>query len=241
MNKLSTILIIKNEEDKIEACLKSINWTDEIIIIDDESSDNTVSLAKKYTKNIYVRKLDNFASQKNYGISKAHFLWILNIDADEIITPGLKNEIKNIFKNQNLKDGYFIPFKNYLGKKWLKHGGLYPDYHLRLFKKDKARFEKSVHEEINLKNVGYLKNTIIHSTYDDYKDFWKKVKKYSRIEARLYTNKPSFLSYFKPIKFFLGIYLKKQGFRDGFAGFINALFLSLYDLRVYYYTRRNNQ
>ena len=237
MNKLTAVLITKNEQNKIEDCLKSINWADEIVIVDDESKDDTISLAKKYTKNIYIRKLDNFASQKNYVINKAQFNWILAIDADEQVSEELKNEIKGLLKKHDLKDGYFVPFKNYLGKKWLRHGGLYPDYHLRLFKKDKAKFENPIHEEITLENIGYLKNPIEHKTYDSYKDFWEKVKKYSYIEAKINKKKYPFLSYFKPIKKFLGIYFKKQGFRDGFAGLVNACFLSIYDFRIYYFSR----
>src|SRR3989344_5797566 len=137
MSKLSVAISAFNEERKIEDCLKSVSFADEIIFVDNSSTDQTLKIAKKYTLKVFTRENNLMLNvNKNFGFSKASEEWILSLDADERITDELKKEIKSIIKN-NKKDvnGFWIPRKNKIFGKWMEHTGWYPDYQLRLLKK----------------------------------------------------------------------------------------------------------
>jgi glycosyltransferase involved in cell wall biosynthesis len=234
MNYISAVIITKNEEKNIRDCLKSLDFVNEIIIVDAESNDRTIEIAKKFTKKIYVRKWDNYANQKNYGILKAKNNWILSIDADERVSEELKKEILSLdFK----KDGYFIPIKNYFLGKWLKYGGQYPDYHLRLFNKLKGRFLlkiKEVHESVYLNSVKIqkLKGTILHYSYPNIFFYFEKFNKYTYLDAvgRFKNNiRPSIYGIFiRPIHRFFKWYILKLGILDGIPGLLFYIFSSFY-------------
>ncbi len=238
---ISAIVLTKNSQNTIRNCLKSVKWVDEIVIVDDYSTDSTVSICREYAHKIFERRLDSFSSQKNYGIDKASSNWILSIDSDEIVSDELKKQIRTLLHTEDsLLDGYFAPFKNYIGKKWLRFGGLYPDYHLRLFKKGKANFERAIHEKVSIADAGYLSAPVIHYTYESYRDFYDKVKAYSARESR-YLKETQAIPRFYYLKLFLAppatflnVYVKLQGFRDGFDGLVNAVFLCVYSWRLYY-------
>jgi glycosyltransferase involved in cell wall biosynthesis len=240
-DSISAIVLTKNSQNTIRNSLESVKWVDEIVIVDDYSIDSTVSICREYAHKIFERRLDSFSSQKNYGIDKASSDWIFSIDSDEIVSDELKKQIRTLlYTEDSLRDGYFIPFKNYVGKKWLRFGGLYPDFHLRLFKKGKATFERPIHEKVQIIDAGYLSAPIIHLTYESYRDFYNKVKMYSERESRyLKETQPIPRFYYLklflvPLATFLNVYVKLQGFRDGFAGLVNAVFLSVYSWRLYY-------
>lgn len=233
MKEISAIIIAKDEEDSIPRTLESVKWANEVVIVVDSSStDKTEEVSERFGAKTFRRQWDGPANQKNFGISKATNDWILSIDADEVVSKELAEEIKNLKFEQ---DGYFIPFKNYLGKVWLKHGGLYPDYHLRLFKKDLGRFKGigggQVHETVQLANVGYLKNPIEHYTYANVSDFWQRVLHYSSQEGKELAKSGRKVSLFDLVRIpakFVKTYFLQRGFLDGRYGFVNALFLSLY-------------
>src|ERR1051326_7827357 len=145
MDKISAIVITLNEEHNIHDCLKSLEFTDEIIIIDSESTDNTAAIAKTFTSKIYTGKWDSYADKREFGISKTANDWILILDADEKIEEELRNEILTL--KPSVKESYFVNRKNYYLGKWIKHGGFYPDYQLRLFRKDKVRLNKRIVHE----------------------------------------------------------------------------------------------
>jgi len=182
--KLSVVIITFNEEKRIGECLESVKWADDIVIIDSFSTDKTVEIAKKYTKNIYQIGRIGFGKTKNMGVDKAKNLWILNIDADECMPEKLGNEIKDVLKDPKY-DGYYIPRKSFLGKRWIRGAGQWPDYQLRLFRKDKGGFqEKLVHERVVLEgNTERLKNHIIHYNYDSWHHFINKRNWYTTKEA----------------------------------------------------------
>jgi glycosyltransferase involved in cell wall biosynthesis len=238
---ISAIVLTKNSQNTIRNCLESVKWVDEIIIVDDCSIDSTVSICREYAHKIFERRLDSFSSQKNYGIEKASSDWILSIDSDEIVSDELKKQIRTLLCAEDaLRYGYFVPFKNYVGKKWLRFGGLYPDYHLRLFKRGKGNFERPIHETVRITNTGYLSAPVIHHTYENYRDFYDKVKAYSARESRYLKETQAIPRFYylrlflEPLATFLYVYVKLQGFRDGFAGLVNAVFLSVYRWRLYY-------
>ena len=187
--KLSVVIITYNEEANIRACLESVKWVDEVVILDNYSTDRTIEIAGKYTDKIFMRRWDGYGSQKNRAIEKATNNWILALDADERVTPELADEIQDLFrKGDPPMDGYELPYKVYFGNKWIRHGGWYPEYHLRLFRKDKGGFEeRPVHEKVRISGrVGRLNHYIEHYTYRSISDFIQRMDRYSTLSAETY-------------------------------------------------------
>jgi len=137
MDNISAVIITKNEEANISECLKSISWVNEIILVDAESTDKTVELAKNFTSKIFIHKWEGFVKQKEFAVSQTSNEWILNIDADERISPQLKEEIITLIDKD--VNGYYLRRENYLLKKHIKSCGWDNDYQLRLVRKSKAR------------------------------------------------------------------------------------------------------
>lgn len=232
IQNLSIVISAFNEESKIEKCLKSASFADEIIFVDNSSTDKTKEIAKKYTGLIYTQKNDPFLIdlQKNTGFKKAKNEWILSIDADEIVSDELKKEIENLLEKTDLKDGYFIPRKNIIFGKQIDYTGWYPDYQLRLFRKSKGEFRDShVHEGIQIEGeTEYLKEHIVHHNYESVVQFiHKNMIVYAQNEANNLINKNYDLQpgdlVSMPAKEFLSRFFARKGYRDG----IHGLFLSL--------------
>lgn len=238
--KLSVVIITKNEEENIRYCLESVKWADEIIIVDGYSKDRTIEICEEYTDKIFQYEQSNFAEAKNYGIEKSSGEWILSIDADEIVTYELQKEIlKLISNNENNLVGYFIPRKNYFLGKWIKYCGWYPDFQLRLFKKDKGKFiKREVHERLRIEgNSGFLKSNILHHTYKSIFDYFYRFNRYTYLEANeMIKNGKKFRSYkvlFYPIALFIYMYFLRRGFMDGMHGFLLSVFSSFYEFIKY--------
>jgi glycosyltransferase involved in cell wall biosynthesis len=148
---LSVAIIAGNEEKKIGDCLESVKWADEIIVVDSGSTDRTVEIAKRYTDKVFIRKWEGYAPQKQFAIDQATCDWILSLDADERVSPELKDEILKILESETEFDGFYIPRRNFFLGKWIKSCGWYPNYQLRLFKKGKAKVtQRKVHENLSL-------------------------------------------------------------------------------------------
>ncbi len=232
MQKLSVVISVFNEEEKIEKCLKSVLFADEIIVVNNSSTDKTIDIAKKYAASIITQPNDPLLIdiQKNIGFKKAKNDWILSIDADEIVTPELRLELEELLKNENLKNGYFIPRKNIIFGKQIDYTGWYPDHQLRLFRKNKGEFKNShVHEGIQVDGEkDYLKEHILHYNYETIIQFIQKnMINYAQNEANNLVNKNYALTpgdlISIPCKEFLSRYFARKGYKDGLHG----LFLSL--------------
>ncbi|MFH1319873.1 MAG: glycosyltransferase family 2 protein [Bacteroidota bacterium] len=239
MKKLTAIIPCKNEEQNIEEVLKSVEWADEIMIVDSYSTDRTIEIAKKFTGFILVHEYINSAAQKNWAIPQANNEWILLIDADERVTPGLKKEIQTILNQDTGKVAFWICRENYfLGKK-LKYGGTKRDKVIRLFKRDLCRYEeKQVHSEIIANGeVGYLKNKLVHNTCSDLSQYLEKVQRYALWSAKDHAPKTGTITAYhvviKPLFKFFSYYFVKLGFLDGFAGFISSA-ISSYSVLLRY-------
>ena len=167
MPKLSVIISTYNEENNIEECLESVKWADEIIVVDSSSKDKTAYIAKKFTDKIFISDTKSFSEKKNFGINKSSGEWILWIDADERVPDALKKEILQIISSSdNETEVYKINRKSFFINKFIKHCGWYPDYGIRLFKKQAGiKFtEVRVHEKITYNgNSRKLKNEIIQN------------------------------------------------------------------------------
>tara|TARA_B100001093_G_C26820631_1_gene1011721 strand:+ start:969 stop:1718 length:750 start_codon:yes stop_codon:yes gene_type:complete len=229
MNKLSAIIPTFNEEENIEAAIKSISFVDEIIVVDSFSSDNTVSIAKKLDARVFSRQFDDFSSQKNYAIEKANHKWIILLDADERVGEALKAEILNLMINP-LSQAYWVYRRNFLLGREIKYSGWQNDKVIRLVNKDYCRYNgKLVHEEITLPNkVSFLKNKLDHFTYKDFDSFIRKKNKVAQLQAKMLANKNKKFSFFfliaKSSYRFWNHYLFRRGYLDGFQGFFIASF-----------------
>lgn len=184
---ISACIITLNEEDKIEACLKSLSFTDEIIIVDSGSTDKTLEIAEKYRARVYIREFDNYVNQKNYCLSLAKNDWILSLDADEVVPIALKKEILSMssaFLEEY--DGFSVPRLTYYLGKWIYHGGWYPNRQVRLFRKTRGKFSGLlVHEKVLLDGkTGSLQRPLHHYSYKNISDHLKYIDRYSSLAAK---------------------------------------------------------
>jgi glycosyltransferase involved in cell wall biosynthesis len=232
--KLSIIIVARNEQEMIEDCLKSAVWADELVLLDTGSSDKTIEIAKRYgARIIYAESRErDFAAWHNQGKKEAKDDWLFKLDADERITPELQKEIISIIQHPIHKIfAYALPRQNVLLGRLMHFGGWYPDYQIRLFKKEKLiRWEGKLHERPIFKGeLGYLKNPMIHLTHRDLSTMVEKTKEWSKIEAQLLfdANHPP-VTWWRILRVMLSEFnlrfLKLQAWRDGTVGWIEGLF-----------------
>lgn len=230
--KLSVVLATYNEEANLAGCLQSVkNLANEIIVVDGSSTDNTVAIAKKFKAKVFsVPNLPMFHTNKQKAVAKASLPWILQLDADEHVTPELATEIKEIMDNDQAHDGYYLPRKNFFLTRFLTKGGQYPDHVIRLFKNGKGSFpQKSVHEQIAIKgSLGYCSHPLLHYSDPTFSRYLSRFNRYTSLEASK-TNSANLFSYclVKPIHWFLLTYFRHKGFMDGMPGLIFSLMSSL--------------
>lgn len=236
---VSVVVITKNEEHNIDDCLGSVvNWANEIIVVDDESTDRTLELTRKYTDRVFQRKMDVEGTHRNWAYAQASNEWVLSLDADERVTPELRDEIAEILKNPEC-DLYTIPRRNFIGDYWLQYGGQYPSAQLRLFRKSSFKYEEvEVHPRVFVEGVtGHLKGDVIHYSYRNCAHFLQKLNGQTTLEATKWFKTGRKVSFgkasWRAIDRFFRAYLKKKGYKDGFYGFINAYFASVYQIMSY--------
>jgi len=234
---LSVVILTKNEERNIEECLKSVyGWVDEIIVVDDESTDKTLEIAKKYTDRIIIKKMDVEGRHRNWAYSQARNEWVLSLDADERVTEELKREIDEILSRGTDYSAFSIPLRNYIGNYWIRYGGWYPAGKVRLFKKDRFKYEEvEVHPRVFIDGeCGHLKSDIIHKGYADFEDFLNSLNLQTTLEAKKWYKTKRKMSmphgFWRAIDRFFRRFLYKKGYKDGFYGFMIAFFDSLYQI-----------
>ncbi|RPI15080.1 MAG: glycosyltransferase family 2 protein [Ignavibacteriae bacterium] len=227
MQKLSVIIITYNEEHNITDCIESVKWADEIIVVDSNSNDNTIALAKKYTDKIFFVTNSSYSQSKNAGLDNAVNDWILSIDADERVTEELKNEICTAINNADNIKAYFLNRKSFFISKFIKHCGWYPDYILRLFRISAGiRFNDSkVHEKAEYSGkTGKLNANLLHYTDLSFEHYWNKMNRYTSISAEELFAKKRKASFFdiifRPAFAFFKMYFLKLGILDGFTGLV---------------------
>lgn len=230
--KISAVVITKNEEINIKDCLETLKWADEIVIIDSNSTDKTLELASAYTDKLFSTASDVFSEKRAMSFEKCSNDWILFLDADERITPELKNEMLSLNPPPGLY-GYRLNRKNYYFGQWLKHSGVYPDKHIRLFNKQYASVTpRIIHEGVEVHGtVGELKNDFIHYSFRDMTHMMDKINLYSTLEARekLENNKEisKFGVFTHALSAFLRVYVSRKGFKDGTGGFFISFCYSM--------------
>lgn len=233
---LSVIIITKNEENNIRACLDSIKWADEIIVLDSGSSDDTVSICREYTSRIYETDWPGFGQQKQRALMKATHDWVLSLDADEVVSEDLKHEIITAISTDTVQ-GYEIPrLSRYCGRE-IKHGGWWPDYVLRLFRRQYGHFSDSViHERVLVQGkVSKLTNYLRHNAYNNLEEVLAKVNHYSTLGAEMLYQQGKgasvWLAVLKGIWTFFRVYVIRVAFLDGAQG----LMLSISNAEGTYY------
>jgi len=239
MNKINVVISAYNEEKNIKDCLNSVKWADEIILVDNGSTDKTVKIAKKFTDKIFTqpnRLMLNI--NKNYGFSKAKGDWILSLDADERVTEELKNEI--IDATRKKVTGFWVSRKNIIFGQWIKHSIWWPDYQLRLFRKGKGEFPcQHVHEYLQVKGeTKKLKNPFLHYNYQTISQYLYKLDKiYTENEAENIIKSGKKLVWQDvlrmPINDFLKTFFAQKGYKDGLHGLVLSLLQSFYALIIF--------
>ncbi len=246
---ISVVVITKNEEDNIAMCLGSVyGWADEIVVVDDESTDKTIALAEKYADKIYHRRMDNEGKHRNWAYAQAKNEWVLSLDADEYASEELKEEITEALK-QNTFQAYSIPLKNYIGTYWVRHGGWYPAGKLRMFQKSKFKYEEvGVHPRVFVTGkTGHLTKDIVHKGYPDFGHFLASLNRQTTLEAQKWIETGRKMSLgqaiWRTIDRFPRSYIGKGGYKDGFIGFMVAFFASLYQVMSYakYWEMKRNK
>lgn len=244
---LSVVILTKNEEKNIADCINSVKgWAEEIIVVDDESVDKTREIAKELGARVLIRKMDIEGKQRNWAYLQAKNEWILSLDADERVTQGLKEEISAVIGNTEYVC-FAIPLRTYIGDYWVRWGGWYPASKVKLFRKDKFKYEETeVHPRVIIEGkCGKLKGQIIHYSYQSWRNFLEKTNRQTDLEAlkwyKLYFKNPEkarykmnlFHALWRMVDRFIRVFFVKKGWRDGFVGFMVAYFSSLYQIVSY--------
>lgn len=246
---VTVCIIAKNEEKRLPECLDSIRWADEIVVVDDESSDKTIELAKSYGAKVFQRKMDVEGRHRNYAYAQAKNQWVLSLDADERVTPALAEEIKNTVQNANGHSAFAIPIKTFIGKRWIQGAGYYPAPKVRLFLKDKFKYEDaSVHPKMILDGTcGRLKGDVLHYSCQNFGEFLGKLNRETMLEAQKWVRDGRKVtlanSLRKTVDRFLKNYFIKGGWNYGFQGFMMSYFHGLYQLLSYakYWEMQNDK
>lgn len=239
MTALTILLPTFNCADTVRECLESVKWADRILVVDSFSTDNTLEICREYTDRILQHEYITSAKQKNWAMEHIQSEWVLQIDSDEYLEPGLQEEIAAKLDQSNA-DGYQIPRKNLIWGKWVRSCGIYPDYQLRLFRAAKGRWSaRDVHAHIiGLGSVETLEHHLIHHDLTDvggelrqfsnqvvgweFNELVKKGKRWRWTDVTM-----------RPLAIFLLTYVKGGGFRDGFRGFYLAMYRAFYSFMVY--------
>ncbi len=246
--EVSVVIITKNEEERITDCIKSVDgWADEILVVDDESTDKTQHIAQELGAKVLVKKMEIEGKHRNWSYQQAKNQWVLSLDADERVTEKLKEEISKVLASGTDCVSFSIPRKNHIGDYWIRWGGQYPSRQIKLIKKDKFKWEEV---EVHPRAFGEGKNgelcgDIIHYTYRDWGDFLNKLNNQTILEARKWYNysfeNPKKARYkmnvihalWRVFDRFMRTYLRKKGYRDGFIGFMVAYLSSFYQILSY--------
>lgn len=235
MMNLTGVVLAKNEEKNIRKCLSSLSFCDEILVIDDYSSDKTVKIAKKQGAKIYIRKLNkDFASQRNFALDKAKGKWVLFVDADEVVGDQLKREIIQIVNNPFIKEnGFYIKRVDYFLGKEIKYGEMGNMYLLRLARKGAGVWKRNVHEFWDVKGrKGKLISPLYHFSHNSLFEFIEDINFLSTLHSLANEKEGKEANLFKIVFFpffhFIKNYILKGGYKDGTYGFVVAFLMSFH-------------
>lgn len=241
MARLTVVLTTLNEERNIDRCLGSVRWADEIVVVDSFSTDRTIERARVYTDRVYQHDYPGSSRQVERGIGYATGDWIFVIDADEEVTPALAEELRRVAANDPPVAGYAILRKARAFGKWIEHGGWFPDYQFRLFRKDRYTAN---HQEVHggFEPAGRKERIdalLLHYTYDTIFSYVEKMNDYTSLQVsnKLRINAGATARWhnlvLNPLSHFLRMFISQRGYRDGMHGFVLALLDATYSLLLY--------
>jgi glycosyltransferase involved in cell wall biosynthesis len=230
MSKVSVYIIAFNEAEKVRATIESVQWADEVIVVDSWSTDGTAGIAESLGARVVQVKFQGFGDLRNHALAACSHPWIFSVDADERCTAEAAAEVRAIINDPASLDVYWTPRRNFFMGKWIRHSGWYPNYRQpQLFRKDSMRYDlKPVHEGYELlsgKPIGHMKNAIWQFPFKNMAEVMHKANRYSSLGAeKIKHKKISMWSALVHAKWaFWKHYLFKLGFLDGWAGFVIAL------------------
>ena len=246
--RVSIVVITLDEEDHLRRCLESVAWADEIVVVDAESHDKTVQIAREFTDRVISRPWAGFATQKNFAVEQATGDWVLSLDADEEASPELHHEIAATIADPQVRDAYAIRRRNVFLGRWMRYGGLYPDWQVRLFRRRRGRFvERAVHESVIVEGTrGRLRGHLMHRSYAGVRDFCDRANRYSSLAADEWIREGRRVGaralVLRPLGRFLSMYVLQRGFLDGRRGLLLAALYAYYvfmrTAKVWEVTRR---
>ena len=235
MSKITALIPTYNNESELSELLLSLRWVDTILIVDSFSSDDTVSIAENLGAKVVKNRYLNQAEQSNFALQFVTTEWVLQLDTDELLEEGAEKEILDSIANCPLQvDCFRFRRKNHMLGKWIRYGGIYPDWENRLFRANKGKwFDREVHSNIRVPGeYRFLKSHIIHNGMPNISKQVKNLDRYTRYEADELKKKGKKFSYIKwlvfPLLVFIHKYLWLQGFRDGWRGFFLARYAAYY-------------
>lgn len=238
--KISAVIIVKNEEENIEEALKSLKFADEIVLVDDSSTDKTVQLAKKFTKKIYSFKSEGYVEQvREFAIGKASYDWIFLLDGDERVPESLAKKVATVTDDVAAVS---IPRKNIIFGTWMQHAGWWPDYNIRFFRKDRVKWSSRIHsqpEVLGKKEVlnPTEENAIIHYNYTSVAQFIDKLNSYTTFQSDALIQGGYTFQWkdvlAQPLKEFLSRFFAQTGYKEGLHGLVLSLLMAFYMLVVY--------
>lgn len=236
--RVSCTIICYNEEASIRAALESVKWCDEIVVVDSFSDDGTVAICREYTARIFQRPWPGFVEQKAFALEQARYPWVLNLDADERVSPELRDEILEVLKAPRA-DGYYIPRLVYYLGRWWWRGGWYPDYRLRLFRRERVVWGGiDPHEKVILDGrSARLRGPLLHYTYQDIGDHLATINGFTGVAARELLMRGRTTSVgdllLRPFWRFVRFYVLRRGFTEGLAGLFVAESAAFYVFAKY--------
>lgn len=227
---LSAVVITLNEEEHLPACLESLDWADDLVVVDAGSTDRTREIAHAAGARVFVNAWQGFGAQKNFAFERARGDWILIVDADERISPGLRDEIRELLGGDAPPafDAYAVVRRNLWLGQWLRWGGAYPDRQIRLIRRGRARYDdRPLHENLMIEgSVGVLRGHVIHEALRGLDERLPKLNRYTDLAVKEGLAKRGAIRWYdllvRPLAIFLKVYAVKQGFRDGVMGFVYA-------------------
>ena len=224
--KLTVTVITRDEAANIAAALQSVAWADEIIVVDSQSTDDTVAIARGLATRVVSRDWPGYSAQKNYAAEIASNDWILSLDADERVTPDLADEIKRLLSGAPAQSGYRIPRVTWYLGRWIRSTDWYPDYQLRLYDRRAARWNgRRVHESVEPDSPpGQLRHELQHYAYRDIADHLATIDRYTTLAAEQWLSEgrrtTALQMFFHPRFAFIRNYLLRGGIRDGAVGLL---------------------
>lgn len=233
---LSILLPTFNNAATVRETLESVKWADEILVVDSFSTDATLDICKEYGARIIQHEYINSAKQKNWAVSQCTNEWVLQIDTDEVLEPGAREEIEEALGCASPQVEMFrFPRKNHMLGRWMRHAGIYPDYQTRLFRRDSGRWiEREVHAHVKVAGeVRTLKHHILHFGMPNISKQLRNLDRYTRHEAdELHKLGRQFRwtsITIRPCLVFLDRYVRQRGFVEGWRGFILCAYIAIYD------------